>query len=49
MNQIRAWNIGGISLIGEIELLGVKSVPVPLYPPHVVYYMDWPCIGCARG
>jgi hypothetical protein len=31
-----------MSLTGDIELLGVKSVPVSLYTPHAVYYMEWP-------
>jgi hypothetical protein len=36
-------------MTGEIELLRVTPVPVPLYPPHAVCYTDWPCIGCVKG
>jgi len=49
MNQVRTGSIAGMSITGETELLRIKSVPVPLDPPHAVYYMDWPCIGCVRG
>jgi hypothetical protein len=30
-----AWGIGGIILTKEIEVLGERAVPVPLFPPQI--------------